>query len=98
MWHLFHILKVTALTEKFWHATAVLIPHMAYFHSLLPFCIVMHQHRPGSTPPLKSYSTKLYFTDGQGTRTLSSHLSDIQEISKDLYFGGLKEHIFFLYT
>lgn len=98
MWHLFHTLKVTALTEKFGRATAVLSPHMAYFHSLLLFCIAMHQHRTWITPPLKSYSTKLYTTDGQGIHTVRSNLADIQEISKDQYFGGLNEHTFFLYT
>jgi hypothetical protein len=98
MWYLFHTLKFTALTEKFGHATAVLSPHMAYFHRLLLFFIVMHQHRPWTASPLKSYSTKLYFTDGEGIHTLRSNLADIQEISTDQYFGGLKEHIFFLYT
>jgi len=98
MWHLSHTLKVIALTEKFGYATAVLSPHMANFHSLLLFCIVMHQHRPWTTSPLKSYSTKLFFTGGQGIHTLSSNLADIQEISKDQYFGGLQEHIFFLYA
>ena len=83
-WKSLHWQKNLGMPQLYW----------SYFHSLLLFCIVMHQHRPWTTSPLKSYRTKLRFTDGQGIHTLRS----IQEISKDQYFGGLKEHTYFLYT
>jgi hypothetical protein len=86
---MFHTLKVTA-DRKIWACRCGTEPTHGHFHSLLLFCILLLQQRPYTTPPLKSDSTVLNFTEGKGIRTHRSNMADIQSYLRTNILEALK--------